>query len=201
MVALCGVALAISPLAQSGWTRWHQAKLEREWQRDAAHSKFQATNSRAESSSIRFAIQTAPRKKTIQKWPPTRLLIPEIDLDAIVVQGENEASLRDGPGHDPFSALPGQNGNCVIAAHRNIYGSYFYRLDELLPGTKIILRTPDQKFRYQVVQSFQVADTQGAIVKAAPPNSPPLLTLYTCTIPRSTNRLVVTAQLLPDDAP
>lgn len=139
--------------------------------------------------------------KTIQPWPPTRIIIPEIDLDAVVVQGDDEASLRDGPGHDPNSALPGQIGNCVIGAHRNVYGSYFYRIDELLPGSRITLRTPDGKFRYQVVQTYQVADTQGAQVKAAPPNSPPLLTLYTCTLPRSTNRLVVSAQLLPDDAP
>ena len=139
-------------------------------------------------------------KRRIEPLLPTRLIIPEIGVDAVVVQGEDDASLERGPGHAPYTALPGQPGNCVIAAHRNLYGSYFYRVDELLPGAKITLRTPHQSYTYQVIQMFQVADTDAATVKALPPpGSPPMLTIYTCTLPRSTNRIVITSQLMTEE--
>ncbi len=198
LVALSGVVLALWPVGQTVWARWHQAQLERAWQKAAAQPVSLTSSTRKSNIHTKSA---STKKTQIADWPPTRIIIPEINLDAVVVQGEDEDSLRDGPGHDPFSALPGQTGNCVIAGHRNIYGSYFYRVDELLPGMKITLRTPHQSFRYQVVQSYQAADTQAASVKAVAADAPPMLTLYTCTLPRSTNRLIISAQLLPADAP
>ena len=180
LVALSGATLALWPLGQTAWARWHQAQLERDWQRAASHAVSASSSTRSSLKKQGADAKTAA-KTHIQDWPPTRIIVPEIDLDAVVVQGEDDASLRDGPGHDPFSALPGQSGNCVIAAHRNIYGSYFSRVDELLAGSKIVLRTPQQSFRYQVVQTFQVADTEGARIKAWSPGAPPMLTLYTCT--------------------
>lgn len=54
-------------------------------------------------------------------WPPTPLIIPDLNLDAVVVQGVTPDELRRGPGHDAQSDKPGGR-NCVIAAHRNVGG-------------------------------------------------------------------------------
>lgn len=199
LLALGGATMAVWPVGQTAYTRWNQQQLQREWQRAAAQpvsaQPVSATKSlSAQQSSTRFRKTARPR---IEPLPPTRLIIPDIGVDAVVVQGEDDAALERGPGHAPFTSLPGQPGNCVIAAHRNIYGSYFYRVDELLPGAKITLRTPHHSYKYQVIQMSQVADTDAATVKALPPlSSPPILTIYTCTLPRSTNRIVITSQLM-----
>ena len=39
-----------------------------------------------------------------------RIKIPSIDLDVVVVQGTDTASLQKGPGHYPETAVPGQGG-------------------------------------------------------------------------------------------
>lgn len=202
LLAMGGVTLALWPVGQTAYTRWNQQQLQREWQRAAAQpvsapSVAAAKKLSAAPSSTRSRKSAKPH---IEPLPPTRLIIPEIGVDAVVVQGEDEASLERGPGHAPYTALPGQPGNCVIAAHRNVYGSYFYRVDELLPGAKITLRTPHQSYTYQVIQISQVADTEAATVKALPPpGSPPLLTIYTCTVPLSSNRVVITSQLMTEE--
>jgi LPXTG-site transpeptidase (sortase) family protein len=202
LLALGGATMAVWPVGQTAYTHWNQQQLQREWQRAAAQPVSAqpvsaAKNLSAEQSSTRSGKLT---KRRIEPLPPTRLIIPDIGVDAVVVQGEDDASLERGPGHAPYTALPGQPGNCVIAAHRNLHGSYFYRVDELLPGAKITLRTPHQSYTYQVIQMYQVADTDAATVKALPPpGSPPILTIYTCTLPRSTNRIVITSQLMTEE--
>src|SRR5688500_2102709 len=69
----------------------------------------------------------------------TRLEIPALDLDTIVVEGTTPAALRAGAGHYPKTALPGEVGNVAIAGHRTTYGRPFNRMDDLDPGDKIIL--------------------------------------------------------------
>lgn len=197
LLALGGATMAVWPVGQTAYTRWNQQQLQREWQRAAAQPVSATKSLAAQQSSTRFRKTARPR---IEPLPPIRLIIPDIGVDAVVVQGEDDAALERGPGHAPFTSLPGQPGNCVIAAHRNIYGSYFYRVDELLPGAKITLRTPHHSYKYQVIQMSQVADTDAATVKALPPSgSPPILTIYTCTLPRSTNRIVITSQLMTEE--
>jgi LPXTG-site transpeptidase (sortase) family protein len=97
------------------------------------------------------------------RWPLTKLTIADIGLETFVVQGMDDAALRRGPGHDVNSSLPGE-GNCVIAGHRNVYGSFFYRLDELLPGAPIVLQSSNGKFTYIVEAVFVTPDTNLTIL-------------------------------------
>lgn len=131
-----------------------------------------------------------------KRWQPTQLTIPAIDLEAVVVRGVSKSALRRGPGHDPATALPGQPGNCVIAAHRNAYGWWFHRLDEIEDGDLIHLKTPQNSFVYQVAlrRIVDVHDTE--ILNSPPSGAAPRLTLYTCTLPKSQQRLVVVANLI-----
>lgn len=154
------------------------------------------------------SLTQVPRKSTLQKiaakrqltparWQATQIMIPSIELDALVVSGISKAALRRGPGHDPATALPGQAGNCVIAAHRNAYGWWFKRLDEIQDGDFIYLETPQNTYIYQVAFSRTVDAGERAIL-APPPSTlaTPRLTLYTCTLPKSQFRLVVVANLV-----
>ena len=202
-LAIVGVLLALYPVAQNVYTFWNQRSLQN--QLAAAQKpvvKTSSTRSSATHSSHNAKKSSSIAQTAARPWPLTRMTCAEIGLDAIVVSGQDDKSLKRGPGHDPQTAFPGERGNCVIAAHRNVYGSYFMRVDELLPGSIITLQTPDASYRYSVIQTYTVADTDTHIRRPpTDPSSPPLLTLFTCTIPRTATRVVVTAQLLGDDAP
>ena len=99
-----------------------------------------------------------------------RILIPRIDLDVVVVEGTDTASLQRGPGHYTLadsgsladvgdgSAFPGQGETMGIAGHRTTYLAPFRRIDEVQPGDKIILRMPYGTFTY-TVQTHEIVDS------------------------------------------
>jgi len=117
-----------------------------------------------------------------------RLEIPRLKLRAFVVDGTSGIQLARGPAHFPGTALPGQAGNCAIAGHRNVYGSWFRDLNLLRPGDLIILRTPRQAFTYRVTHSRIVAANDTSILR---PTSSATVTLVTCMVPHAKNRLIV----------
>jgi sortase A len=83
--------------------------------------------------------------------PLTRIVMPDIDVDAVVVEGTSPAALRAGAGHYPNTPLPGEEGNVSIAGHRTTYGKPFNRMDELAVGAEIRLITPLAEHVYRVV--------------------------------------------------
>lgn len=87
----------------------------------------------------------------------TRLRIPKIGLDVVVVEGSTPAALRAGAGHYISTPLPGDKGNVGIAGHRTTYGHPFNKLDLVTPGSKIYLDTPFATFEYTAVKSWDGA--------------------------------------------
>ncbi|HEV7209654.1 MAG TPA: sortase [Mycobacteriales bacterium] len=117
----------------------------------------------------------------------TRLRIPKIGLDVLVVEGTTSAALRAGAGHYLGTPLPGEAGNVAIAGHRTTYGHPFNRLDEVSPGTEIELDTPTLVVIYRAVPTFDgkanphpVLPTDVSVI--APPGTAGVheLTLTTC---------------------
>jgi LPXTG-site transpeptidase (sortase) family protein len=120
-----------------------------------------------------------------------RLEIPKLNMHAIVVDGTSNHQLARGPAHFMGTALPGETGNCAIAAHRNVYGSWFRDLNRLRPGDPIVLRTPKQTFTYRVTKSRIVMSNDFSVLK---PTHGSTVTLVTCMIPHAKHRLVVFGQ-------
>lgn len=217
VVAVGGIILALWPLGQNAYGIWSQRALKASWQEDGAPSSHAAkiidpkhsnkkrsgqshTNAasvQAMASSDAPTVQQAADQNTgsIAEWPATRLIIPAINLDVVVVQGWDDASLREGPGHCPASALPGDPGNCLIAGHRNVYGSWFYRLDELAPGAEIKLRTHHHTYNYHTLYTTTISDMDTTLLQPPTPGTQPRLTLLTCTLPHTSNRIAVIAEL------
>jgi len=131
-------------------------------------------------------------------WPLTRLSSSRMKLDAVVVEGADAAQLKRGPGHEPLTSLPG-GPNCVIAAHRNAFGWWFYRLGDLRPNDFVVLQVPGEKFIYRVAFSRTVSVHDTSILEE-PLHSAPRLTLYSCTLPKTEKRLVVVANLANSQA-
>ncbi len=69
----------------------------------------------------------------------------------VVVEGASEADLKQGPGHYPDTAMPGQPGNFAVAGHRVGRGSPFLDLDRMRPGDPIVVETDDAWLVYRVL--------------------------------------------------
>lgn len=205
---LGGLTVMLWPAGQTAYGWWSQRSLRADWEK-ASHQKPMAPmahtqitshkSTKRTSSNIHANDKLQPDKKprSVTKHvplPPTRIVIPDIHVDAVVVQGMEDSALQCGPGHDPNSALPGESGNCVLAAHSNIFGAWFGDLDQLWAGSIIELHTPRHTYVYSVLTSNQVPQTDTSVLNSTD-DGLARLTLITCTKPASTYRHVVTALL------
>ena len=107
----------------------------------------------------------------------TRIRIPAIDIDVVVVEGVSASALRAGAGHYPSTPLPCEAGNVAIAGHRTTYGRPFHNLDLLQNGDEIFLQTPIGECRYLVSEQKIVPPTDASVIQATPDTR---LTLTTC---------------------
>ena len=132
-----------------------------------------------------------------------RIVIPAIKMDEIVVEGTDVDALRKGPGHYPWTPMPGQPGNASIAGHRTTYGAPFANIGNLRPGDRITVQTAQGEFVYEVLA--QDSPTKGYLIVSPDrvdllrDKGNNLLTLTSCH-PRFSNRqrIVVQAKLLGD---
>lgn len=125
----------------------------------------------------------------------TRIKIPEIDVDVVVVEGTTASALRAGAGHYPETPLPCEIGNVAIAGHRTTYGRPFHNVDLLKVGDEITLETPIGTCVYQVTEPpFPVSPRQTDVVANTPDQA--TLTLTTCHPKGSAKqRLIIKARL------
>ncbi|MDQ2733317.1 MAG: class E sortase [Armatimonadota bacterium] len=171
-----GILFACIPLFMYGYGVAKQKALVRVWQGQHDHpSTFHYPNADGSDGDALM-----------------HLMIPKLKIDAMVVGDVTDAALAQGPGHFPSSALPGEVGNCTILAHRNVWGNWFSRLDELNAGDKVIVETATQKFVYRVTEHKVVEPTEISVLE--PHGKKRELTLITCTLP-ATHRLIVESVL------
>lgn len=125
----------------------------------------------------------------------TRIKIPALDVDTVVVEGTSASALKAGAGHYPNTPLPCEAGNVAIAGHRTTYGRPFANLDRLKNGDAIILQTPIGTCTYEVTREpFIIAPTDFSVVANDPAQQ--ILTLTTCHPKGSAaKRLVIQATL------
>jgi sortase A len=124
----------------------------------------------------------------------TRIKIPTIDVNTIVVQGTTASALRAGAGHYPQSPLPCENGNVAIAGHRTTYGKPFANVDRLKVGDEISLLTPVGGCIYEVSQPPFVVDKNDLSVLN--PKGGKELTLTSCHPKGSAKqRIIIKAKL------
>jgi sortase A len=128
----------------------------------------------------------------------TRIVIPAIDVDVVVVEGVSPSALRAGAGHYPSTPLPCEDGNVAIAGHRTTYGRPFHNLDLLQVGDEITLETPIGTCTYTVGDGSPiiVRPDDVSVLQGTPE---PTLTLTTCHPKGSARqRLVIHATRVED---
>jgi sortase A len=129
----------------------------------------------------------------------TRIEIPKLGVNVVVVQGIDEESLKAGAGHYPETPLPCNVGDVAIAGHRTTYGKPFANIDRLVPGDEIILKTPVGSCVYRVSQNpFAVLPDNWSVVANTPGQF--TLTLTACHPKGSaSHRLIIKAAMVSSD--
>jgi len=173
---ICGASL-LAYVGGQYFSMWHeQHAFAEEWSRQAS-----------------FA--TSPGTPIIFKGESgiARLTIPKLDLHAIVIEGTSYRSLKAGPGHVSETPFPGEEGNSVLAGHRD---TFFRGLDDLSAGDSILIERGGKTYRY-IVSAHKVVDPGDVSVLHASPE--PKLTLITCYPPHfvgpAPKRLVIVGEL------
>jgi sortase A len=138
-----------------------------------------------------LADRYAPRLKEGHAFG--RIQIDRINLDIVVVQGTDTASLEKGPGHYKATSIPGQPGTVAIAGHRTTYLAPFRHIDQIRNGDQIRIEMPYAAFTY-VVTKHEIVDPGD--IKILDPVGYPQLVLTACDPPYSAaHRYAVFAKL------
>lgn len=173
LLILVGVALLIYVGAQYATMYAAQRRLTQEWQQQ----------------NLQLPTEPARLVTTL-----TRLTIPTIKLDAVVVEGVNRKDLLMGPGHLPDTPEPGQAGNAVISAHRD---TFFRHIHELKKGDYILVQRAGRQFRYEVTGNKILQPDDVWVTKPTPDSQLTLLTCYpTYYIGPAPQRLAVFSKLV-----
>ncbi len=130
--------------------------------------------------------------------PLARIIIPKINVNAIVVEGVTLERLAYGPGHYPKTKLFGEKGVVGVAGHRTGWSAPFFNLDRLVAGDVVIIETTAATYTYKVRDTTVVAPSHSEVLDGNPHSSAvQQLVLTTCT-PKFTakNRLIVFTDLI-----
>ena len=179
LMLIGGVVLFAWPVLTTLWTGYQQVGLQDQLTSDA-HRQAYVT-------------------RTIQPGDAlTRILIPSLGVDTIVVEGTTLSALEAGAGHYEQTALPCERGNAAIAGHRTTYGKPFAAIDRLRPGQEITLETPIGRCTYEVRGRPWI--THPSDFKVLRQGRGSHLTLTTCHPPGSAEeRLIVRAELVSSE--
>lgn len=124
---------------------------------------------------------------------PTRIVIPELGVDALIVEGDTWEQLKLGVGHHLSTANPGERGNMVLSAHNDIYGEIFRHLPDLELGDEVMIYAGEQPYRYVVTAKQIVEPTEVSVLSST---TKPVATLISCyPYMIDTHRIVVVAEL------
>lgn len=195
-----GIALILLGLLVVGnalWMRLSTMQKEKDMI-DAFNSAIDSyieENNRSTAPQEQSGLQS---QQTVSKKPPENMIgimtIPKIDLTVPLVNGVDDESLRYAVGRFPETAMPGEKGNCAAAGHRSFtYNQYFNRLDEIIPGDTITVKTQKGEFKYTV---FEKKITTPDDLSVLENTADSIITLITCHPARSSEfRLIVKGRL------
>ena len=113
-------------------------------------------------------------KRLDPESPIGRIVIARLNVRAVVKEGVDSKTLRRAVGHVPGTALPGEDGNVALAAHRD---TFFRGLRDVRKDDRITVQTADREYEY-VVDSTKIVTPKD--VHVLKPTGSPVLTLVTC---------------------
>lgn len=151
VVAILGIGMAAYPWAGDKYPFFYRVPVEKliEWSNFLSDMQTNRLQDQLEKEFLACGKQYCRGEGD----PLTRIEIPEIGVNTIVVEGTTPSALKAGAGHYRSTPLPGQRGNVAIAGHRTTFGRPFNKIDALDPGDSIIMTTPVGRYTYRVIKA------------------------------------------------
>ena len=129
-------------------------------------------------------------------WPVAKLSAKRGEVELIVLAGGSGRTLAFGPGHLSASAMPGDDGNVVIAGHRD---THFRFLQDMQVGETLLFEMADGRQHMYRIIDIDVVDSRRASILLD--TDEPMLSLVTCypfegELAGGPMRYVVSAQMV-----
>jgi len=147
----------------------------------------------------------AQQKILLRRWNEhaaasslTKISIPRIQLEDVVLEGASSHSLLLGPAHLAETGEPGASGNVVIAGHRD---TFFRHVHSLRYGDDIYIVRGGTRFHYVVRSRRIVEPTNLSVLRQTNDGELTLITCYpTHAIGPAPQRLIIVAKLVSEPA-
>jgi len=165
ILRVSGTLLILSGMTLLGWYGASRVRTYLYQQRRLADLNRQMMQPPA-----RRAIVAAPREGALLG----SVHIPRVGVSSVIIEGSDEQDLALSVGHIPGTAIPGQDGNVALAAHRD---SFFRGLEKIRQGDDILLTTPQGTQLYEVDSTRVVMPKDVYVLDDV---GRPVLTLVTC---------------------
>ncbi|MEA5012699.1 MAG: class D sortase [Angelakisella sp.] len=122
--------------------------------------------------------------------------LPKLGISENLVEGTGH-ELMYGVGHMAGTAYPGQEGNCVIAGHRNAMRMHPFRhLDKVSTGDEVIIEDINNQYTYEIYKT-QIVGPGDSWVCQLQEGETHMLTLVTCTpVISYTHRMILWGRLV-----
>ena len=171
LLALAGLGLVVFGAGRllQGWLFEKQANL----------FASSAQGPHVESSPLLSSVARLVTPSAVQVLG--RLSIPRLHASVLVVEGDDDLSLRLGVGHVPGTSMPGEVGNVALAAHRD---TFFRQLRNIRAGDRVLLTTHDRTMAYHIERSRIVAPDDVSVLKAGGDSQLTLITCYPVQLSR-----------------
>lgn len=209
MLILAGILIMLYPKANEWYNDWQQEKLLESAELSTSESTpspdlksryAEVTQLLAEESALDAQAQPQETEKPEPEIEVGGKVIALIEIDKIdlklpVLEGATKANMKHAAAHMKETTPIGEIGNAAIAAHRaRTTGRLFNRLNEVVIGDTITVKTSDQTYNYEVYDISVVLPSDVSVLDGN--NKDKILTLITCDpLVDPTHRLIVHAKL------
>ncbi|WP_340006618.1 class D sortase [Paenibacillus sp. FSL K6-0276] len=209
VLILAGILIMLYPKANEWYNDWQQEKLLESAELSTSDSTplpdlksryAEVTQLLAEESVLDAQAQPQETEKPEPEIEVGGKVIALIEIDKIdlklpVLEGATKANMKHAAAHMKETTPIGEIGNAAIAAHRaRTTGRLFNRLNEVVIGDTITVKTSDQVYNYEVYDISVVDPSDISVLDGN--NKDKILTLITCDpLVDPTHRLIVHAKL------
>ncbi|CAH1056304.1 class D sortase [Paenibacillus pseudetheri] len=209
VLILAGILIMLYPKANEWYNDWQQDKLLESAELSTSESTpppdlksryAEVTQLLAEESALDAQAQPQETEKPEPEIEVGGKVIALIEIDKIdlklpVLEGATKANMKHAAAHMKETTPIGEMGNAAIAAHRaRTTGRLFNRLNEVVIGDTITVKTSDQTYNYEVYDISVVLPSDVSVLDGN--NKDKILTLITCDpLVDPTHRLIVHAKL------
>lgn len=152
------------------YTRWEQRELADRYERIAeVYRPVRAIPASATPKDAATAVAKDARRfriGAVAGAPIGQIVVPRLNLDMVMVNGTDSATLKRGPGRDGRTFMPGEGQLVYIAGHRTTYLAPLSAIDTMRPGDRITLEMPYATFEYAVTRHSIVDATDLSVLKS-----------------------------------